>query len=403
MADFRMPSLGADMEAGTLVEWKVKPGDRVKRGDVVALVETDKGLVEVEIWEGGVVDTLVIEPGNKVPVGTVLATTRTDGAGATVPPPSREGRPTPPAAATLAAPPAHEAPPARHVLASPAAKQLARERGLDLTPVHGTGPHGSITRADVERAAAASTAIAPPEPSPPSALPAAAPTVSPTTSDWGAMRRAIAAAMTRSKREIPHYYLSTDIDVTCARTWLEAENAKRSVTDRLLFAAVLLKASAVAAREIPEVNGFFLDGAFQPSDAVHVGVAISLRKGGLVAPAIHDADAKSVADVQAALSDLVARTRAGRLRSSEMSDPTITISNLGEQGVGATFGIIYPPQVALVGFGRVAERPWASGGMLGVRSVVTATLSGDHRVSDGHRGGLYLAVIDRLLQKPEEL
>jgi pyruvate dehydrogenase E2 component (dihydrolipoamide acetyltransferase) len=244
---------------------------------------------------------------------------------------------------------------------------------------------------------------------PPAAPPlvAAPAVVSPTpaapASDGSAMRRAIAATMARSKREIPHYYVATDIDVGRARSWLDAENAKRPVTERLLFAALLLKASARAVREVPEMNGFFLEGAFQPSRGIHLGVAISLRQGGLLAPAIHDVDVKSIAEVQAALNDLVARARTGRLRSSEMSDPTMTITSLGDQGVGTVFGVIYPPQVALVGFGRVAERPWASGGMLGVRPSVTATLSADHRVSDGHRGALYLAAVDRLLQKPEDL
>ena len=209
--------------------------------------------------------------------------------------------------------------------------------------------------------------------------------------------------MTRSKREIPHYYLSVDIDVRAALAWLTKENATRSVTERLLFAAVLLKATALATREVPEVNGFFVDGAFQPAAVVHVGVAISLRKGGLVAPAIHDMDRMNITDVQSSLVDLVGRVRAGRLRSSEMSDPTITVTNLGDQGVASVFGVIYPPQVALVGFGRVTERPWASDGMLGVRPVVTATLAADHRVSDGHRGAVFLAAIDRILQRPEEL
>jgi pyruvate dehydrogenase E2 component (dihydrolipoamide acetyltransferase) len=151
------------------------------------------------------------------------------------------------------------------------------------------------------------------------------------------------------------------------------------------------------------MNGFFVDGAFRPSPAVHIGVAISLRQGGLVAPAIHDVDRKSLAEIQASLRDVVNRVRAGHLRSSEMSDPTMTVTNLGELGADAVFGVIFPPQVALVGFGRVVERAWASGGMLGVRPTVTATLSADHRVSDGHRGALFLAAVERSLQKPEEL
>ncbi len=171
----------------------------------------------------------------------------------------------------------------------------------------------------------------------------------------------------------------------------------------MLVAAVLLKATARAAHEVPEMNGFFTDDAFRPSSAVHLGVAISLRQGGLVAPAIHDAEKKSIAEVQASLRDLAARVRSGRMRSSEMSDPTITVTNLGEQGVDSVFGVIYPPQVALVGFGKPTERAWASNGMLGVRPVVTATLAADHRVSDGHRGAAFLAALRRLLQKPEEL
>jgi pyruvate dehydrogenase E2 component (dihydrolipoamide acetyltransferase) len=154
---------------------------------------------------------------------------------------------------------------------------------------------------------------------------------------------------------------------------------------------------------VPEVNGFWIDGAFQPSEAVHVGVAISLRQGGLIAPAIHDVQAKSLAELMRDLRDLVARARGGRLRSSEVSDPTITVTNLGDQGVQTAFGIIHPPQVALVGFGKISERPWAVEGMLGVRPVLTATLAADHRASDGHRGGLFLAAIDRLLQEPEKL
>jgi pyruvate dehydrogenase E2 component (dihydrolipoamide acetyltransferase) len=217
------------------------------------------------------------------------------------------------------------------------------------------------------------------------------------------MRRAIAALMARSKREIPHYYLATNIDLRQALGWLERENAERSVANRLLPAALLLKAVALAIHEVPEMNGFMAAEEFTPSQAVHLGVAISLRQGGLIAPAIHDADKRSLGELMSALRDLVSRARAGKLRGSEMADPTITVTNLGDQGVEAVYGVIYPPQVALVGFGRVTERPWAAGGMVGARPVVTATLAADHRASDGHRGGLFLAAIDRLLQQPEAL
>ena len=400
-----MPSLGADMDAGTLRAWRVGPGDAVARGDVVAEVETDKGIVEVEIWEAGVIEAIAVQPGTKVPVGTVLATTRASGAlPAPVAKPAAPAPPLPVPAPTAAAGPIPALPavPAAasggRVLASPAARQLARERGIDLAIVPGTGPHGAISRADVEQAAAG-----PPPPAPPT--PAGSPGPGEPRApgiDPAAMRRAIAAAMARSKREIPHYYLSSEIDVAGAHAWLEAENGRRPVTERILFAAVLLKATAAAVRDVPEVNGFFVDGAFVAAERVHLGVAISLRQGGLIAPAIHDVQAMTIAEVQVALRDLVARVRAGRLRSSEMSDPTLTVTNLGDQGVESVFGVIYPPQVALVGFGRVVERPWAEGGMLGVRRVVTATLAADHRVSDGHRGAVFLTAIGRHLTQPEK-
>jgi pyruvate dehydrogenase E2 component (dihydrolipoamide acetyltransferase) len=166
---------------------------------------------------------------------------------------------------------------------------------------------------------------------------------------------------------------------------------------------LLVKAVALAVRATPEVNGFWVDGAFRPSEHVHVGMAVSLRQGGLVAPALHHADRKPLGDLMKEILDVTNRARTGVLRSSEVADATITVTSLGDQGVESVFGIIHPPQVALVGFGKVVERPWASGGMLGVRPVISATLSADHRASDGHRGGRFLAAIDALLQEPEKL
>jgi pyruvate dehydrogenase E2 component (dihydrolipoamide acetyltransferase) len=387
MAEFRMPSLGADMEAGTLVAWKVKPGDAVRRGDVVAVVETDKGAIEVEIWEDGVVGEIHVEEGARVPVGTVLATVRSPGAAPAAPPPERPARPPPAtapgpppgapppgAAASPAAPPS--AAPGERVRASPAARSRARELGVDLGAVRGTGPGGAVTVSDVEGAGRR------PGPS---------------------IRHAIAAAMARSKREIPHYYLGTEVDLSRAMAWLGAENARRGVAERLLPVVLLLKAVACAAREVPEVNGFYAEGAFRPAEAVHLGVAISLRRGGLVAPALHDVDRKPLGDLMRELDDLVGRARSGGLRSSELADATLTVTSLGDLGVAAVYGVIYPPQVALVGLGRILERPWAAGGRIEARPVVTATLSGDHRVSDGIRGAQFLAALDRRLQAPEAL
>ncbi len=260
------------------------------------------------------------------------------------------------------------------------------ELGVDIETVAGSGPEGAVTLADVEQAAAAAKVS-----------PTRTAAVTDKVADKAAeMRRAIAAAMGRSKREIPHYYLSEPVPMRRATEWLAQANEGRPITARLLMAVLQLKAVALALRKFPEMNGYFRDGAFQPATAAHIGVAISLRQGGLIAPAIHDVGEKSLEQLMLDLADLVKRARAGSLRSSEMSDPTITVTNLGEQGVAAVYGVIYPPQVALVGFGRIGEQPWVENNALGVMPVATASLAADHRVSDGHRGALFLAALHKL-------
>lgn len=377
-----MPSLGADMEAGTLVEWKVKPGDRVKRGDIIAEVETAKGIIEVEVFEEGIVDQILVHPDSQVPVGTVLATIRSEGRSPVLEQPAAVS---PPVAAT-----------GERLRVSPLARKLAAELGVDLTTVQGTGPHGAIERVDVERAAAEKKG----------AVRAAAPSPAarPAAPDFRiAMRRAIAAAMSRSNREIPHYYLQTRIDMSHALQWLELENRKRPIQGRLLPAVLLIKAVARALRDVPELNGYWIDGRHQPQQEVHIGFAVALREGGLVVPAIHHADLKSLDELMGVLRDLIPRVRAGRLRSSELTDATVTVTNLGDLGVETVYGVIYPPQVALVGFGKITEQPWAAQGMLGVRPIVTATLAADHRATDGHRGAQFLESLARYLQEPATL
>ena len=467
MNDFLMPSLGADMEHGKIVEWLVKPGDYVRRGDLVAVVDTDKTIMDVETFQEGVVAELLVELGETVPVGTPLA--RITQTPAEVGVPRHEApAPAPPVPAPAGAP-AKEAPPiappVRHlahrlgvdtarihgtgkggaitradvehavaatpsaagrVRSSPRARRLAAELGVELSAVTGSGPEGAVTVSDVQHAADSASA-APPEAAvsaagvpagtaPEAGTAGTAPPREETEpaaaagkpADAGervaSLRRAIGTLMSRSKKTIPHYYLSTTLDLRAAVEWMQSVNAQRPVASRLVPSALLLKAAALAAKDVPEVNGFYDDeDGFRPSPSVHLGVAVALRKGGLVAPAIHDADTLAVDVLMEQLRDLVSRARAGRLQRAEMADPTITVTNLGELGVESVFGVIYPPQVAMVGFGRVMEQPWAQNGMLGVRPAVIATLSADHRVSDGLRGGRYLARIDELLQKPEEL
>jgi pyruvate dehydrogenase E2 component (dihydrolipoamide acetyltransferase) len=412
--EFRMPSLGADMKFGTVVAWLVKPGDRVKRGDVVAEVETEKGVFEVEIGNGGIIDEISVAKGTKVPVGAVLARLRGEELGGGIVPavePPQLGAPTPAASVSMPAPAVPKSvepslptvPPVRAVRASPLARKIAESMGIDLAHVTGTGPSGAITKADVERAASgiASGVAAPAAAKRPEVL---APPVGPPPSDaLLAMRHAVATAVSRAKREIPHYYLGCDVNLASALAWLAPHNATRTIADRVLPAALLLRSVALALRTHPDLNGFWIDGAHRAAEAIHLGVAISLRGGGLIAPAIHDADRLSIDDLMHALSDLVRRARSGGLRSSEMMDATVTVSNLGDEGAATVFGIIYPPQVALVGFGKINERPWAENGMIGVRPVVTMSLAADHRATDGHYGGRFLAEVDRLLQEPESL
>ena len=390
MAEFLMPILGADMTEGTIIAWRKRPGDRIERGEIIAEIETDKANVEVECFTPGTLDRVLVEEGRKVPVGTPIALIEAEG---------EEAVPAPAVPKPEVAPPAPPAPPGPRAVpasgarlrASPAARQLAAELAVDLAAVAGTGPEGRITRSDVEMAAQAQKAAPP------------VPAASEADARRIRMRQAIAAAMSRSAREIPHFHLSRDIDMKVPLEWLRIQNESRSVAARIIYAVPLIKAVALALREVPDLNGIWRDGRVEHLPEVNVGMAITLRGGGLVAPALMNADQKTLDVLMAEFRDLVQRARAGSLRSSELAGGTITITNLGELGADSVFGIIYPPQVALVGFGRISERPWAVDGAVGVRPVLTASLSADHRVVDGHLGSAYLAALDRLLQEPNAL
>lgn len=456
-----MPSLGADMEHGKVVEWLVKPGDYIHKGDLVAAVDTDKTVMDIESFQEGVLAEFLVDIGDTVDVGTPIARiTATPAELPPAPPADREAKAAPPvrhlahtlgvdvgrisgsgtdgevtradveraaAASGTRAPEPATAPEAHRIRSSPLARRLAAELGVQLSAVTGTGPGGAVTEEDVlaavpprgrpaKEAGAEKPAAAPPS----EAQPVEAPTVEAprgtpeeeqsgrkrTTAAGGkaeSLRQAIGALMSRSKKEIPHYYLSTTLDLAAAMAWMQAANQQRPVSSRLVPSALLLKATALAAKEEPDMNGFFTKGAFHPSSAVHLGVAVALRHGGIVAPAVHHADTLSLDQLMDQLRDLVGRARAGRLQRAEMADPTITVTNLGDLGVESVYGVIYPPQVAMVGFGKVLEQPWAHNGMLGIRHAAIATLSADHRVSDGLRGGRFLARIDELLQAPEKL
>lgn len=444
MPEFRMPSLGADMDSGTLVEWLVKPGDPVHRGDVVAVIDTDKAAIEVECFDEGIVGRLEVQPGQRVPVGTVLASI----AG------SEEAlhAPTTVLSKAVAAQPARATVETAHVLsplvrreaaalgvdlaavsatraggvvhrldvehaaaqraqraepaarggvrASPLARRLAASAGVDLATVSGSGADGVIVAEDIRQRMTSTPATAPSATAP--AYERAA-TPSQAADRAATMRHAIAALMARSKREIPHYYLTHTIDVSATVEWVRRRNRELPVEQRLVAAAFLLSATARALGHVPELNGNWIEGAFVPSAGVDLGIVVSLRSGGIIVPVIPDAAARSAEQLMPVMRDLVERSRTGRLRGSELTAPSITVTNLGDQGVESVLGVIYPPQVALVGFGAVVDRPWAVDGLLGVRPVVTVSLAADHRASDGARGARLLNRIERLLQEPRAL
>ena len=372
MIDLPLPALGADMESGKLLEWHVKPGDVIRKGTIVAVVDTEKAAIDVESWHDGTVQELLVPVGQTVAVGTAILRLLETGEVVAAP----------------AAGPAAAAPrPAEtgHARASPAARARARELGVELSAVRGTGPQGAITLDDVTAAAKAGR---------PTAAPA---------DHHASVRAAIAVAMTRSHREIPHYYLWEECDISRALGWMQQANATRSVEERLVPAALFIAAVARAAREFPDMNGTYESDRYHPGEAVNVGVAVALRGGGLIAPALQNADKMSLDEIMRGLSDLVRRARAGGLRSSEVSGQTLTITQLGDEGVRGVLGIIHPPQVALVGIGKPAERAVVEAGALVARSCVTLSLAADHRVSDGRRGAQFLAKIAALLQHPEAL
>jgi pyruvate dehydrogenase E2 component (dihydrolipoamide acetyltransferase) len=434
MSEFRMPSLGADMEAGTLVEWLKQPGDRVRRGDAIAAVETQKGAIEIEVYEDGILDRILVQLGERVPVGTALAIIRAEGEGRAEADFHRSAQ----AAesrqpmlrlesvtdeaqlvAAMSATPAPTAPPLESAAAlapkqapaeaavaisavtptrswiSPAARRRAQLLGLDLTSVPAAGDAViGLREIDAAHAAAGATATAD------VVQPAAA---GRTGLDRVEMRKAIAAAMTRSWREIPHYYVSSILDLEPLLSWLEYENAGRAVPVRLHYAAPLIKAVAKALSAVPSLNGHYGDGGLCTSAQVHLGIAIAMRGGGLIAPAILDADRHSPDQTMTLLNDLVARVRGGRLRSSELSASTATLTNLGEETADSVQPLIYPPQVAIIGCGQIIERAWVQERAISARRTMTVTVGGDHRVSDGRSASRFLIALTELLQHPERL
>lgn len=464
VTEFHMPSLGADMEDGIVTEWLVAPGDAVHRGQVIAVVETDKSDIEVEIFLDGTVAELLVPEGERVEVGTPIA--RIARIGATPPagsepvPPADTSGDTAPTPPTTSAPetvaplpdeptpaPADEPTPTR-AITSPLVRHLAEELHVDVARVHGSGPGGRILRSDVERARRRSAvtprarllasrhgvdldalveqrrsvevtpirgpltgdevlAVIAAPPTTRASAPSGPGTTRTPTDRSDRTRRAIANLMSSSWSTIPHYHVASRLDVTPALERLAEWNERHGVRERVLPAALWLHAVARAAAAVPAMNGWWVDDEFRAASQVDLGVVIARRGGGIVVPTIQRADELTVPETMLALADLVARVRANKLRSSDAAPASLTVTNLGDLGADVVHGVIHPPQVALVGIGRVHEEPWAEHGQLSVRSVVHVTVAADHRATDGLVGATFLSrlagiVADLHLEHPPE-
>lgn len=411
--DITMPSLGADMTEGMLVEWLIKVGDKVKHGDVIAVLETQKGAIDMEVYHDGIITELLVQPVNTVAVGTVLARLEeenTDQAAVNqadqAPNLNRDmpiaeisslkssvssGQSLPRSKKTITEP-VKKNTATDFLYASPIVRQIAKTQQLDLSTVKGSGVNGAILLQDIENQ------IIPPS---------GKNSRHSKDEKLANMRNAIAAAMSQSKQKIPHFYLSLDIPLNKAQQWLQQVNQAKSPQEHILLIALLLKATASALRKYPQLNGFYRNDGFVKANEINIANVISLRTGGVVVPAIANVDQMSVDEIMQAIRDITYRSRAiesgERLRSSELSGATITTTNMGERGVDSVFGIIYPPQVAILGFGRVKKVPRVSEEKISIGEQFTVCLSADHRVVDGMLAAKFLNVFAKKLQRPEQL
>lgn len=416
MIKFLMPSLGADMEDGTLVEWRKQPGDILQRGDIIADVDTQKGLIEIEVFDEGILEKQVVKEGEKVPVGTVLALIKPLGDSSKSPLPEAFKSSEPVFASSDVIqenkPELREEKTTKEqrIKISPLARKMAEENHLDISMIKGTGPEGSIVKVDIENAIlnqgkekvekAETAKMEVVEEKLQIEEKEELEKISSPSSEG--IRLAVAAAMSKSNREIPHYYLEKRINLSRSMQWLKETNKDRSVAQRLLPVSLFIKATAKALDDVPDLNATWENG-LQRKNEINVGLVVSLRTGGIMVPSIPSADSKSIDEIMEAVNDIIPRARAFKLRSSEISQSTFTITSLGDGGAEKVFGLIYPPQVGIVGFGEISDQPFAENGMLGIHPVVDVTLAADHRATDGLVGSKFLAALNRYLQNPESL
>ncbi len=411
-----MPQMGYDMREGTVVRWYKQEGETVDRGEVIADIETDKATVEFEAYTGGVLGRIVAQEGIAVPVGNLIAIITEPGeavpeaaAAPAAPPPAPAAPAAPaPAPAPEPAPAAAPAPASAdgQVRASPIARRLARERGIDISLVAGTGPNGRITERDIEnyQPAAAEPAPAPAATPAPAPAAAAAPAAAPSDSriELSRMRQTIARVTSDSKANAPHFYVTAEIDMAAAMALRRDVNDASDPENRVSVNDLMVKACALALRNHPKFNSFYRGDHLEVHGAMNIGIAIALESG-LILPGVSNCESKSLLQIAAATKDLISRANSGTLRNEEYSSTTFSISNMGMFDVESFTAIIYPPHAAILAVGSVKQVPVVRDGELTVGTMMKATLSTDHRVADGAEAAQFLMEIKRVLENPVNL
>lgn len=344
--EITMPSLGADMDQGKLIEWKINPGDEIKKNQVIASVETTKSIVDIESFREGKVLELLTKVGDVIPVGKIIASLEI-----------------------------HAEVENSHLKISPVAKKIAEEKHIDISQIVPTGTQGEITLKDIEKKEFLGKNL----------------------------RLSIASAMARSKKEIPHYYLKRKIYLDSLIKWLDEKNTISTAEERLLIPAVLMRAVILALKKYPQLNGYYINDKFEMSESVNLGTAFALKDEGVLVPAVLEAEKLSLSEFNLAFQNLALRTKNGGLKNRELNEGTITVTNVGDLGSDEVFGIIFPPQVAIVGFGRIRKEPIVdtiNQGEIYPGFVIDVTLSADHRVSDGLLGAKFLNELANVLNHP---
>ncbi|MCW4027924.1 MAG: 2-oxo acid dehydrogenase subunit E2, partial [Candidatus Bathyarchaeota archaeon] len=370
-----MPKLGQTMEEGKIIKWLKKEGERVEKGEPLVEIETDKTILEVEARGSGVLRKILAAEDDVVPVTKTIGYIAEEDEVI-----QEEAAPTPAApTATAAGMPSMEKPKVKtvRVKASPLAKKIAEENGIDLSWVIGTGPGGRITKDDVLSHLASKAAVT-------------APTLAPTLAEeleaipMSGMRKAIAKKMVYSKTNIPHFYVSTEVDMTEAakmrQNLIPDIEAKTGV--RLSFTHVLIRSVAMALKEFPQINAIYDNGNIKLAKEINIGIAVGLEEG-LIVPVLKGADRMDMIQIASKASRLVAKAREKRLREDEFVGGTFTISNMGAFDVDSFIAIINPPETAILAVGRTKEKPAVVEGRVEVRNMMTITLSADHRIVDG--------------------